>query len=241
MSISKKIASGGDNKLVIPYAGKMFRSNIASDNKALCFAINKGYIEAPSLDELLMLLDSIEEIPSIIKVGNTEKIHISTTDTMVYRQRLFFKSLRVMLNICKTLGLKFELTSDFHISINNIMNCTEELVYLERYANKFDQTIDVWLTNCCIIHLNFLLLSMNMYSDLVRTTNKILKNKKGYLDRAPFLIASYDIDKKSSGIFLESNLSDTRLYSSVPDSSLYLTFGYTTKNVKSDVKGGAFN
>lgn len=240
MSILNTIAIKGTNKFVVPCAGKMFRSSISKDDKALCFVINKGYFETADLISMLSILDDTTKIKDIILVGKIEKVRLKATKVIVYRQRIFFKNLRVFLNFCKVQGIRFELSSDFHISINNIMNCREDLVYLERYAKRFDESIDEWLTHCCIIELFYLLKSLNMYSDLGRRVNTYLRGRVNYLYRAPFLISSYSIDTRSSGIFLGFKAEDKRLYEDDVTGVDLLRYGYTQKNIESDIKGGAF-
>ena len=239
MSIIEAVTAKGSNKLVIPCAGKMFRSNISKDDKALCFVINKGYFETSDLTAMLSIMDDCSRFSDIISVGKIEKVKLKSGN-IVYRQRIFFKSLKTILNLCKVLGLRFELSPDFRISINNIMNCIEELVYLERYAKRFDESIDDWLTHCCIIELYNLLKSLGMYSDLGKRANKYLYNRVGYLNRAPFLISSYNIETNSSGIFLGFQPDDKRLYNGRATGDELLKLGYTVKNVQKDIKGGIF-
>lgn len=240
MSILNAIAVKGTNKFVVPCAGKMFRSSISKDDKALCFVINKGYFETTDLISMLSILDYTTKVEDIVLVGKVEKVRLKATKLIVYRQRVFFKNLRIFLNFCKVQGIRFELTKDFRISINNIMNCREDLVYLERYAKRFDESIDEWLTHCCIIELFYLLKSLNMYSDLGKRVNSYLKGRINYLYRAPFLISSYNIDTKSSGIFLGFVAEDKRLYKDDVTGVELLKYGYTQKNVEADINGGAF-
>ena len=240
MSIGKVLSLKDNNKLVIPYPGKMFKSSIAPNDKALCFVINKGYLEISDLNTMLNIQDEFAKLDGVIFVGKTEKIRLKATKTIVYRQRLFFKSLRSVLGICKVLGLRFELGDDFHITVNNVLNCIEDLKYLERYSLKFKEPIDVWLTNCCIIHLHVLLKNMKMHSNLGTRVTKILNNKVGYLDRAPFLVSSYNIDTKSSAIFLELDTTDKRLYSKDIKEKLFIEYGYTDCNIKEDIRKGVF-
>ena len=240
MSILNAIAVKGTNKFVVPCAGKMFRSSISKEDKALCFVINKGYFETTDLISMLSILDYTTKVEDIVLVGKIEKIRLKATKNIVYRQRVFFKNLRIFLNFCKVQGIRFELASDFHISINNIMNCREDLVYLERYAKRFDESIDEWLTHCCIIELYYLLKSLNMYCDLSKRVNTYLKGRVNYLYRAPFLISSYSIDTRSSGIFLGFVAEDKRLYKDEVTGVELLKYGYTQKNVEADIKGGAF-
>lgn len=240
MSILNAIAVKGTNKFVVPCAGKMFRSSISKDDKALCFVINKGYFETTDLISMLSILDYTTKVNDIVLVGKIEKVRLRTSKIIVYRQRVFFKNLRIFLNFCKVQGIRFELAQDFHISINNIMNCREDLIYLERYAKKFDESIDEWLTHCCTIELYYLLKSLNMYSDLSKRVNIYLRGRVNYLYRAPFLISSYSIDTKSSGIFLGFVAEDKRLYKDDVTGVDLLKYGYTQKNVEADIKGGAF-
>lgn len=240
MSILNAIAVKGTNKFVVPCAGKMFRSSISKDDKALCFVINKGYFETTDLISMLSILDYTTKVEDIVLVGKVEKVRLKATKLIVYRQRVFFKNLRIFLNFCKVQGIRFELTKDFRISINNIMNCREDLVYLERYAKRFDESIDEWLTHCCIIELFYLLKSLNMYSDLGKRVNSYLMGRINYLYRAPFLISSYNIDTKSSGIFLGFVAEDKRLYKDEVTGVELLKYGYTQKNVEADINGGAF-
>ena len=240
MSILNAIAVKGTNKFVVPCAGKMFRSSISKDDKALCFVINKGYFETTDLISMLSILDYTTKVNDIVLVGKIEKVRLRTSKIIVYRQRVFFKNLRIFLNFCKVQGIRFELAQDFHISINNIMNCREDLIYLERYAKRFDESIDEWLTHCCTIELYYLLKSLNMYSDLSKRVNMYLRGRVNYLYRAPFLISSYSIDTKSSGIFLGFVAEDKRLYKDDITGVDLLKYGYTQRNVEADVKGGAF-
>lgn len=240
MSILNAIAVKGTNKFVVPCAGKMFRSSISKDDKALCFVINKGYFETTDLISMLSILDYTTKVNDIVLVGKIEKVRLRTSKIIVYRQRVFFKNLRIFLNFCKVQGIRFELAQDFHISINNIMNCREDLIYLERYAKRFDESIDEWLTHCCTIELYYLLKSLNMYSDLSKRVNMYLRGRVNYLYRAPFLISSYSIDTKSSGIFLGFVAEDKRLYKDDVTGVALLKYGYTQKNVEADIKGGAF-
>lgn len=240
MSILNAIAVKGTNKFVVPCAGKMFRSSISKDDKALCFVINKGYFETADLISMLSILDYSTKVNDIVLVGKIEKIRLKATKNIVYRQRIFFKNLRIFLNFCKVQGIRFELAQDFHISINNIMNCREDLIYLERYAKRFDESIDEWLTHCCIIELYYLLKSLNMYCDLGKRVNNYLRGRINYLYRAPFLISSYSIDTRSSGIFLGFVAEDKRLYKDDVTGVELLKYGYTQKNVEADIKGGAF-
>lgn len=240
MSIVSTLASSRkSNKLVIPLPGKMFRSSISKDVKALGFVINKGYLEMDTKAGMQEIIRDIDITPSIVLVGGVERVRLSN-HSIVYRQRVFFKSLRHMLNLCRLHLLWFELDPGFHVTINSVMNCLDDLKYLERYARRFKLPIDVWLTNCCIVHLHFYLLSLNMTLGLDDRVDVILQDKVGYLDRAPFLVSTYSIDDTSSGLFLELNTKDTRLYSKDVVNELYLTYGYTTANVEDDRKRGVF-
>lgn len=237
MGIASSLAADIADKLVVPYPGKMFSSSVAKDDKALCFVINKGYFETDNIDDLNGLLSDANS-NTLKLVGGVDKVEVESGE--VFRQRVFFKSLKEVLELCKLNGFAFELGDDFHITINSIMNCLDDMKYMEYYARSFKVPIDVWLTNCCIVHINQLLKSMGMYTSLSDRAEKILEGNVGYLDRSPFLISSYSIDDKTSSMFLELDITDKRLFStSIPD-KFYLTYGFTTTNVADDIKRGYF-
>ena len=233
MSISKVLPFQTQSKLVIPCAGKMFYSNMNHEKQVLCLVINKGYIETTSLDSMLVTLDELSS-KLVVKVGHIDKIRIKKSGRIVYRQRLYFKSVTDMLILCKRYGIKFELASDFKININNIMNVIDELGKLEYFAKKFDENIDTWLTNCCIVHLHNLLLSLGMFSDLEGRVTKILKGRVGYMDYAPFLSSKYDIIKHTSSVFIEP---ENRVLEGMYSKPMYtesgdLAIGFTTDNIE---------
>ncbi len=237
MGISKAVTTTARSKFVVPSAGKMFRSSIAKNDEALCFILNKGYIESDSLFTLQDLVNKVSDIAEFVIVGTIQGVVVD--GVTVYRQRLFFRSIVKLLKLLHSFGMRFELDTGFHITINNIMNCINELQYLERYAAKFDETIDTWLTNCCIVHLNNLMTEMGVYNPYEQVTNRILAGRVGYLNRAPFLGGSYSIDTHSSSlVLLELPLSDRRMYTVNPDRVDQLIYGYTSSNILKDLKEG---
>lgn len=238
MSVLSAIAKSGTNKFIVPCAGKMFHSSISKRDSALCFVLNKGYFETQDLISMTSILDDASEIKDFILVGSVDKV--VQHGVVYYRQRIFFKSLGKLLQFCKSFGLRFELDSDFRISINSILNCVDDLIFLERYAKRFDETIDTWLTHCCIIELHYYMRSLGLYSTLGDKVDKYLENRVDYLGRAPFLISSYSIDNRNSGIFLGFDIEDSRLYKEYKTGKDLLKLGFTKKGVLKDLKGGKF-
>lgn len=238
MSILREIESKSSSKLVIPRAGKMFKSNTKTKDKALAFCINKGYFETDELVNMIEILNHIQGNETIILVGYVEKVQ---SDQLRYRQRVFFKSLKEMLSVCKKFGIKVIFPLDFHIDINCVMNILNELPYLERYAHSFGETIEEYLTNTFFIQMHYTLNSVNMYSDLADRVNYILRDKEGYMNRAPFLISSYNIDRKSSSVFLNLDFDDKRLFNCTMTPDIDdIDYGFTDKIVEKDRKAGVF-
>lgn len=223
-------------KLVIPCAGKLIKTRLALNNRAVCFVLNKGYLECSSLELLLLALSDIEDSESIMIVGSTDKIN-KGNNIVYYRQRIFFKSLKDIILYCKNFGVVLEVSKDFSISINNIINCKDDLVYMERYAYKFNESIDTWLTNVCLIQL-YNMCSYYGLNDVILNNDikEVLKTKVGYLDRAPFLVSEYNLDLKRTSIFLDLSINDLRQYSDIPIRKDKV--GYTFMNVKRDKKLG---
>ena len=244
MSIVKAVSGSTTNKLVIPCAGKMFRSNISDNNKALCFCLNKGYFQSLNLDAMLHIKQDFKD-PDFVFVGNIDMVRLNGSNKIVYRQRIFFKSFIRMLNRCKFQGVRVDVDPNFHISINNVLNCVDDLKYLERYAKKFNESIETYLTRACLIQINEFLLDYDMVSNLNQRVKKFLLGKTGYLDRAPYLVGSYNIDNHTSSLVLSSNqkddLNDSRYYSTpVSEDEFFANYGYTTSIIEKDIKLGVF-
>ena len=238
MSISAAITSKSTNRFVIPCAGKMFRSSIADNDKALCFVVNKGYFETEDLQSMLNLIDDANRFDEVILVGSIEKVRLSKTKRIVYRQRIFTKSLNKLCNICAVTGVRVDLSPQFRVTINNIMNCRDDLPFLERYAKRFNETIDEWLTHCCIVELFYYFQSRSIATNMSWMVGKFLDGRENYLYRAPFLVSSYNIEKHSSSVFLGFEATDRRLYRDDVTGVQLLKYGYTKKNVEFDAKGG---
>lgn len=182
--------------LIIPCAGKLFYSSIGFGKQVVCYTINKGYLEAASLQELLEVTDIINN-NTILRVGKIDKI-INDNET-IYRQRIFIK------NLIDALSLKviLRLGTNFKINLNNVVNVSEQIPKFEQYASLYGEDIETWLTNCCIVHLHNLLTCLKKPSGLNERAKEILKNKVGYLDFAPLLITKYNIELHTSAVFLE--------------------------------------
>lgn len=238
MSFACDLASKTKSRLVIPYPSKMYRSNISKNNQALCFLINKGYFETVSLSDMLFILDNIQA-DTIFYIGKIEKVCLYD-NMLVYRQRVAFRNVSMILNLCRMTGIYFELGQDFHVTVDSLQDCFSDVKIMKHYAGKFSEPTDVWLTNCCIVHIYGLLRAMNLYTPLGNRVDKILYRRIGYFDRAPFLLASYDKEEKRSSIFLEMDTNDSRLYSTQIIDKYSLTYGYTTENIKKDRKVGLY-
>lgn len=239
MSFIKYTQEQNTCKFVVPFPGKMFFSNLNKTDKALCFCLNKGYFEYTQLPELLIVLDEIEELDYVVKVGAIDKILLKT-GKIIYRQRVFIKNLLKFISLCKFRTITFEIPKDFRVTINSCMNCLDELKYLERYAKRFNETIDTWLTNCFIIHIYYILEYMELYNNLGVKVDSILSGKQGYLDRAPLLISRYSIDDSTSCIFKNLTLNDKRIYSEATTIDTFDNHGYTTATLARDKSRGYF-
>lgn len=228
-----------NNRMIIPCSGKMFRSTLEGKNQALAYCLNKGYLDFADLADLLSVLDYLKSSDSFVLVGSIEKV--LSGDKLTYRQRIFFKSLNKLIEVCKRNGIVIEVSKDFRININNVLNCLDELVYLERYARQFSQDIDTYLTNTCLVRLNNIFKQGSVKYELNRDIDDLLIDKYGYLDRAPFVISDYNIASNTSGIFLEAYVDDMRLYSGKVNVNNSIVFGYTTNNVQEDIEKRCFS
>lgn len=225
-------------RLVIPYAGNMFKSNIGKCNTAICFSVNKGYLESDELQPLYYLKESLEQYSWLYFVGGIDKIHLGSSK-YCYRQRIFFKDFDKVCDICKENGIVIGTTPDFRISINNVINCGEFLKYIEWYANSFSETIETYLTNTCKVQIYNLLQDKCMFTTISKEVSVILSGKEGYLDRAPFLAKSYSTDSKTSKLYTYNGCADVRLYTQ-KDLKDIDRYGLSGKVVAYDRKAGVF-
>lgn len=226
-------------RLMIPFAGKMFKSSLDSSNKALCFCINKGYIESDELEPLYYLRETIAGNKDwIYNVGKIDKIHLGGKN-FCYRQRIFFTDFLKTCQLCKENGIIVQTTPAFKISITNIVSCSEELKYLEWYANVFSESVDNYLTNTCKVQMYSLLNDNLMLSPLKYEVEEILKHKEGYLERAPFLAMRYDNVSNTSQIFIPAKNDDRRLYTT-DNLQLTDTYGFSERLIEKDTKKGVF-
>lgn len=243
LALSSIVAQINGMRLNIPFAGKMFRSSVSKDNKALCFCINKGYIESDDLEILYYLTETIRQDKGnwVFLVGGIDKVRLGGIQGIryCYRQRVFFKNFIAMCDLCKRYGVIIQTTPDFKISINNVINCVDDLRYLEWYANVFDETIDLFLTNTCKVQIYNVLKSKRMITPIKDDVDKILVGKLAYLERAPFLASKYDIKKHTSSVYIDKNNFDERMYATV-DLQNIEKYGFTEKMVEHDRKEGVF-
>ena len=241
MSIVSAVQQYSYAKFVIPFPGKMQKSNISKTNQAVCMCINKGYFEASDPSLMQNILNDLQSVSQkVLCVGTLDTIRLATGG-VTYRQRVFCKSFRVLLDVCKLNGATIVLGDNFYITINSILNCISDCAYMEHYANKQNELIDDWLTHCLIIHIHSLLIGMGMYSQYGSKVEEILKGRIGYCDRAPFLLAEYNREDKTSSIFMELDNMDRRLFSTDVGEHYAEVYGFTTDNVKKDLKEGVFH
>lgn len=235
---------------VIPVAGKCFKSRIGFRDKVLLLSLNKGYIEADSLETCYYVTVYLETEHDgfFIPVGNIEKIKLSDTDDVVYRQRIYFKSLSLFLRVVKSLNCQMVVPNTFKVTTNSLLDIINELPILERYAKAVKSDVDTWLTNVCLILL-YDACKMTGVSDRINLDDSVyaLANQDGYLNRSPLLCGTHSAVNNISSVFRLENTEDTRFYSndifgkSIVDGNKTLNcYGYTDKNVRRDIKRGVF-
>lgn len=269
--MSKIADSIRDNDLqfVIPYASKMFYSYISKDDKALCFMLNKGFIESKSLEVCyafsLFLDNTLGD--SFTIVGKIDKVRL-TNDTIVYRQRVLFTSLSLLLPILSNFNVVLTIPKTFKIGISQMSRCFDSIPSLESYMefkSSAKYTLDTWLTDCCLIQLlifcNIEKVEFNSY----RSINDILI--PGLLDRAPYVCGSFDsklhkssvlippreylVIKNTLGVDIDILTNSLELqhdtlsknYSILYKNESIPIYGFTTRNIKQDIsqKGGISN
>lgn len=241
MSLDTELSQVGDNKFIIPMLSKLHYTNVSFTNKALCFVVNKAYIETDTLSSILIIIEEMLKSIWLQPVGDIEKI-LLYDGSVRYRQRIFFYSLKEMLNLCRRYSLQVSVSDDFHIMIENITSCVKDISYLKFYASQHGESIDEWLKNCFIVHISGLLDYLGMYNSLKDYRDSITAGKLGYMDRAPFLLSYYNENLRQSSLFLDNtDVNDYSIYTEgIARSNKDLRYGFTIRNISRDRKAGIF-
>ena len=214
-------------RLCIPKPGKMFMSNISKTNQVLVYCINKGFFETDELEDMQYILNVCKS-EKFVEVGSIEKVKLNEGE-IVYRQRVFFKSFKEILDICKQNLVMVKFSKNFHFDINSVMNILEYLPALEKYAAEYNETIEEFLLNNFMIFMDLLLERYEMFSQYQLKARQLKEDRDwlAYIDRAPYVLSSYSIDDKTSAIF-----------HLVGDDFADFESGFTTDNLKKDKKLG---
>lgn len=239
--MGSKHVLNGSLSLVIPRVGKLAWSNVSKNNRALCFCINKGYVESDNYKSVAyFVIGRNRTCPQWLHlVGKIDKVRLFN-GSYVYRQRVFFYSFTNICELCGRLGVSVWLSKDFHISIQNVMNILEYVPALEYYARMYGESIDTYLTNTCKVQVANVLTSKNIVSGLLTEADYILTGRLGYLDKAPFILGTYNQENKSSAVFLNKCIEDKRMYTT-SDMDDLSTYGFTEVMLKKDKKKIAYS
>ena len=238
---------------IIPQISSLEYSNISKTDKALCYVLDRGFIEAESLKSCYLMSTFLCSTLSnkFFKVGSIDKVKLKTQKT-VFRQRIYFTDLSLLLSILSNFSIDLIIPKSFRVRISNFVNCNECIPNLTKYLKKKGYTnysLDSWLTDSCIIQLFILCKLDNVNLSLYKSLSKIYK--KGLLVRAPYICGDFSlIKKRSSLVVLPSDIVKNNTYDGILSntglSSSYTIkhnnksvpmFGYTLRNVKHD-KGG---
>lgn len=224
-------------RFVIPTLGKCFKSRIGKKDKVLLLVLNKGYIETDDIETCYYVTVFLNSHKNniFVPVGDIDKI-LSSNGSILYRQRVYFKSFTTLLKVLKELNASIVIPDDFHVTTNTLVNVVEELPYLERYAKKLGLDVDTWLTHVCKILIYDSCKEFDM-CERVNLSESVYNVPRGYLNRAPLLCGSYSIIRHTSSVIrVDSDLSPN-LYSGEKTKGI-LPYGYTDSNVNFDRKRG---
>ena len=223
---------------VIPNPSKCFWVKLNRNDNALLFNMNRGYIETSDIESCyylsLFLVSNKDKFFKLL--GSIDKVKLEDGN-IVYRQRICFKSFYTLLLVIKSLKGKLVIGNDFNINTNCLTYCGGELPAMEKYANKFKLDVNTWLTLSLKIHIYYLCKKLSILDKLVLDNGimKLQRGTKGFLDRSPFLCGT-SLDGSTSSILKVEDYDNSMLYSG----NKKLSFGYTSSNIRRDIKIGLF-
>ena len=183
-------------------------------------------------------LNALSEYEEIKLVGSTDKVKLSN-GALVYRQRLYFYDLDLMLKILYNSYFMVEVPENFYVSINNIISCKDILKYLYNYASEKNLTIDKFLRNSCLVHLHDYLDSLGLLNIAYPSLHQVYNNNIGFLDRAPFLLSRYNKESKTNSdysIFYLNEYQDNRKFSTyITSKNILSKYGFSNTLIIKDM------
>lgn len=189
---------------VIPIAGKMRQSRIGKNDKALCFSLDRGYIESRSYDACVITSRFLDLTlkSNFILIGKVDKVLLKSGE-VVYRQRVYFTSIATLVKISANFGIDIIITDSFKVGISQISRCVDWVSDLEMYSKNLlsdGLSLDMWLTYCCIVQLYILCEEESVRLVLPKPIESYLVD--GLLVRAPYICGSFSQDGRGSTVVI---------------------------------------
>ena len=238
---------------VIPRIDKLAMLSLTKKDKVLGFIITKGYVEASSLEACYYFSLFLDKHcnNSCKRVGNIDRVRLDN-DVIVFRQRIFFTDLNLLLKVLDEFQVSIIIPDSFRVGISTVSRCITHLGYLSEYCRSKklpSYNVEDWLTDVCILQLYKL---VSLYTiDLYCYKDIDLIARDGILLRAPYLCSAIR-DKKSIIFFIPKDdsmynngstfvdlLSNKLSYSSPytlkrKNSNQVVVYGYSLRNIKRD-------
>jgi len=220
-----------DVTFVLPAAGNMVFTRIHNNDRLLCFTITKGYIETVSYASCVILAEFLVQtsktkfrlIGGIAKVKTSDGI----TDSYVYRQRVCFTDLILLLKIFEKVDVVFKVANTFKISDGNIAISKKDKEAVVRLAYKNDMNYLSWLTLTLKMQLELLCREMGVKYDTptdVGTDEIVLVN-------APYILTGFNVFGKNAVVAVFAGESKSTGYAWKIKNKIIQLNGYTKRNV----------
>jgi len=220
-----------DVTFVLPAAGNMVFTRIHNNDRLLCFTVTKGYIETVSYASCVILAEFlIQTSKTKFKLlGGIAKVKLSNgiSSIYVYRQRVCFTDMILLLKIFEKMGVIFKVANTFQISENNIAISKKDKETVKRLAYKNDLDCLSWLTLTLKMQLELLCRDIGVeYDDPtdVRTDEAVLVN-------APYILTGFNVFGKNAVVAVFAGESKSTGYAWKIKNKIIQLNGYTKRNV----------
>lgn len=203
----QSVLLSSSNKFVIPEPSRFMYSSISSNDKALCYIINRGYFEDDDLSAVKVFNTGVETRTKgdLKLVGDIDKIKLRTGN-VVYRQRVYFRNVGKLLQLLGHFTITLEIPESYRVGIEHVVKCSKALPSLWKYYQDKKgaySSIEEWLTCASVAQLYAQCILNNVKIETYIPSKKLFS--QGCLVRAPYLSYYMDVNKRKSSVFVASD------------------------------------
>lgn len=215
---------------VLPTAGNLVFARIQNRDRLLCFTLTKGYIETSSYASCVVLSEFLLKtsktkfrmLGNMSKVKKTDKLG----DYFVYRQRVCFTDLVLMLKIFSKMDVVIRMSEDLKITDSNITISRKDKENISKLAESKNMDYLTWLTLTLKMQITRLCENLGVTYE----GSPLHKNGDSLLINAPYILTGFNMFGKNAIVAVFHEKEHIGGYSFKLKSNTIALNGYTKRN-----------